>query len=118
MTYRIGDHSTSDNSTMYRKEEERQEWKNKNNPIHRLTKFLQGIGHKDLPNETEVRNQASTEIKDALKKCMKAKFPSVETLFDDVYDKLPANLLEQREQLREHIRKYGDKYPFLEKFEQ
>jgi 2-oxoisovalerate dehydrogenase E1 component alpha subunit len=27
MTYRIGDHSTSDNSSLYRKEDERKEWK-------------------------------------------------------------------------------------------
>ena len=60
-----------------------------------------------------MRSQAGTEIKDALRKCMKEKFPPIDTLFDDVYDKLPAHLLEQREQLREHVRNYGDKYPFL-----
>lgn len=38
-------------------------------------------------------------------------------MFDDVYDKLTANLIEQREELREHLKSYGDKYPFLDKFE-
>lgn len=37
-------------------------------------------------------------------------------MFDDVYDKLPQHLIEQREELREHLKKYGDKYEFLEKF--
>lgn len=75
------------------------------------------MDYKDIPNESEIRATAGSEIKDSLRKCMKYKFPPVETLFDDVYDKLPVHLVEQREQLREHIREYGDKYPFLDKFE-
>ena len=51
MTYRVGDHSTSDNSAMYRQEDERREWKEKNDPIKRLTKFLQGVGCKNTPDE-------------------------------------------------------------------
>ena len=51
MTYRVGDHSTSDNSAMYRQEDERREWKEKNDPIKRLTKFLQGVGRKNTPDE-------------------------------------------------------------------
>jgi 2-oxoisovalerate dehydrogenase E1 component alpha subunit len=43
MTYRVGDHSTSDNSSLYRKEDERNEWKEKNNPIKRLTRFLSSV---------------------------------------------------------------------------
>lgn len=44
MTYRTGDHSTSDNSSLYRNPDERVEWVDKNEPIKRLTKFLKGIG--------------------------------------------------------------------------
>jgi 2-oxoisovalerate dehydrogenase E1 component alpha subunit len=51
MTYRVGDHSTSDNSALYRNDDERNEYKLKNCPIKRLTKFLEKAGHKDIPNE-------------------------------------------------------------------
>lgn len=51
MTYRIGDHSTSDKSTLYRTMGEIDEWKTKNDPIKRLTAFLRSINHKDIPNE-------------------------------------------------------------------
>lgn len=51
MTYRVGDHSTSDNSTLYRDDDERNEWKNKNDPIKRLTKFLESVGYKDVVKE-------------------------------------------------------------------
>ena len=51
MTYRVGDHSTSDNSALYRAEDERKEWKMKNDPIKRLIKFLKNVNHNDIPNE-------------------------------------------------------------------
>jgi len=54
MTYRMGDHSTSDNSSMYRQEDERKEWKEKNDPIQRLTKFLKGVGQ-NVPDEASER---------------------------------------------------------------
>ena len=37
-------------------------------------------------------------------------------MFDDVYDKLPQHLIEQRESLREHLKTYREKYDFMEKF--
>jgi len=53
----------------------------------------------------------------ALHECQRHKFPSVLSLFDDVYDKLPAHLQEQRQELREHLEQYSDKYDFLGKHE-
>lgn len=50
MTYRVGDHSTSDNSKLYRKEDEPNEWKNTNDPIKRLTNFLKSINCSEVPN--------------------------------------------------------------------
>jgi 2-oxoisovalerate dehydrogenase E1 component alpha subunit len=40
MTYRVGDHSTSDHSLLYRQKEEIDEWDQQNNPIERLRNFL------------------------------------------------------------------------------
>lgn len=51
MTYRMGDHSTSDNSALYRAEDERKFWKEKNDPIRRLTAFLKSQGVRDIPEE-------------------------------------------------------------------
>lgn len=50
MTYRMGDHSTSDNSALYRSDDERKWWKEKNDPVVRLTKFLSSQQYKDLVN--------------------------------------------------------------------
>jgi 2-oxoisovalerate dehydrogenase E1 component alpha subunit len=53
VTYRVGDHSTSDNSTLYRKEEEKKHWVEVNNPIKRLFKLLVDQKYKDTPNEAQ-----------------------------------------------------------------
>jgi len=41
--------------------------------------------------------------------------PEIDELFEGVYEKMPHSLLEQREQLRNHVKKYPDDYE-LEKF--
>ena len=69
MTYRVGDHSTSDKSSLYRSDSEVNEWKEKNNPLHRLTKFLSHYAPKDLPDEKEERKAAQKTIIDALHSC-------------------------------------------------
>jgi 2-oxoisovalerate dehydrogenase E1 component alpha subunit len=69
MTYRIGDHSTSDNSALYRAEDERQEWKTKNDPIARLSKFLLSINYGDIPNEQKERESARKLVTSTLHKC-------------------------------------------------
>ena len=102
MTYRMGDHSTSDNSSMYRHEDERAEWKHKNDPIKRLTKFLKGVGQA-VPDEAAERTAVRKQVTETLHKCYKHKYPSMLSLFDDVYDKLPQHLVEQKEELRQHL---------------
>ena len=80
-----------------------------------MAKFLTGVGCKEVPDENAERASVRKHITEALHKCYKHKFPSMLSLFDDVYDKLPAHLLEQREELRSHLETYGHKYDFLDK---
>lgn len=53
---------------------------------------------------------------DTLHKSYKHKYPSVLSVFDDVYDKLPAHLEEQKAELQAHLSSYSEKYPILDKF--
>ncbi len=41
MTYRIGHHSTSDDSTVYRSKKEVEDWRRLDNPITRFRKWLE-----------------------------------------------------------------------------
>ncbi len=53
---------------------------------------MKNIGHKDIPNEEVERAETRKVITEALHKCYKHKYPSVLSVFDDVYDKLPVHL--------------------------
>jgi 2-oxoisovalerate dehydrogenase E1 component alpha subunit len=71
ITYRVGDHSTSDFSATYRGEEEMKKWTEHlekfSNPIHRLEKYLlkKGIITPDI-NE-KLRLDAKMSVRDSLK---------------------------------------------------
>ena len=69
---------------------------------------------KDLTEQE--RNNARDIITKTLRKCYETKYPSILSLFDDVYDKLPVHLQEQRAELKAHLKAYGDKYDFLDKY--
>jgi 2-oxoisovalerate dehydrogenase E1 component alpha subunit len=101
MTYRLGDHSTSDNSNLYRPEGEKEVWAKKNNPILRFAAYLRKHNLKATTDEDDeiLRKKIRQEVIDTLKKCGEYKKPKVSDLFTDVYDQLPANLLEQEAEL-------------------
>ncbi|KAF2296632.1 hypothetical protein GH714_000734 [Hevea brasiliensis] len=82
LTYRVGHHSTSDDSTKYRPADEIEYWKLARNPL------LQAI---QVAEKTEK--------------------PPLGDLFSDVYDLPPSNLREQEDQLRETINRLPQDYP-------
>lgn len=53
ITYRVGDHSTSDFSVLYRTQEEIDSWKNNNNPITRLGLYLKQSGKLTFTEEDD-----------------------------------------------------------------
>ena len=53
LSYRIGDHSTSDHSLLYRSQDEVLSWKEKNNPIIRLGNYLKKSGKRNLSEKEE-----------------------------------------------------------------
>lgn len=119
MTYRIGDHSTSDHSVLYRDQKEIDFWNENDNPKIRLRNFLESQGFFDQAFEDEVSNSVAfvkKEIVRNLKISLKEKMPAFETLFDDVYDVLPENLERQKKELYRHIDEFKEFYD-LEKYQ-
>mmetsp|Transcript_14391 Transcript_14391/g.12213 ORF Transcript_14391/g.12213 Transcript_14391/m.12213 type:complete len:118 (+) Transcript_14391:965-1318(+) len=112
MTYRIGDHSTSDHSVLYRDEGEIESWKSQNNPINRLGQYLRHKGWRDFDEakDAEFRKSLRKEVTDALKLGTNSEFHGPEALFEDVYDVMTNNLKEQSDELMDHLSRYGDKY--------
>jgi pyruvate dehydrogenase E1 component alpha subunit/2-oxoisovalerate dehydrogenase E1 component alpha subunit len=98
LTYRIGAHSTSDDPTRYRTDEEVETWKKKD-PALRLSRHLRTIGAIDDASEKKLEEELTAEIAEAIKAVEELPPPARATLFDDVYAELPFHLREQRELL-------------------
>lgn len=98
VTYRIGAHSTSDDPTRYRSNEEVERWQRRD-PIERFHRYLVARGLTTDDQRAAIEAELDAEVIAAIKDVEPLPPPSRESLFDDVYAELPWNLREQREQL-------------------
>ena len=98
VTYRIGAHSTSDDPTRYRSNEEVERWKRRD-PIERFHRYLVGRGLTSDEKRAAIEAELDVEVVAAIKEVEPLPPPPRESLFDDVYDDLPWHLREQREVL-------------------
>ena len=90
-TYRLGDHTTSDDASRYRREEELKEWVDKD-PLKRMRIYLEG---KSIWNENkekgawdEARNFVDTEVD----KASSQPEPKIEDVFRYTYGDMPQEL--------------------------
>ncbi|XP_031259079.1 2-oxoisovalerate dehydrogenase subunit alpha 1, mitochondrial-like [Pistacia vera] len=111
LTYRVGHHSTSDDSTKYRPVDEIEYWKSARNPVNRFRNWVESNGWWSDTEETELRSSLKKQLLQAIQAAEKTEKPPVSDLFSDVYDVPPSNLREQENQLRETINKYPQDYP-------
>jgi len=79
-------------------------------PIQRLEKYMVKQGLIKESDTKQYREEARDAVKEALKNANEAKKPHIDELFNDVYDEIPHHIEEQRKELKEHFRKYQDKY--------
>jgi pyruvate dehydrogenase E1 component alpha subunit/2-oxoisovalerate dehydrogenase E1 component alpha subunit len=99
LTYRIGAHSTSDDPTRYRAQEEVELWMERD-PQARLRRHLVHRGLLDDAADAALEQELNAEIAAAVTAIEGLPPPARDSLFDDVYKELPWNLAEQREELR------------------
>ncbi|MED6161137.1 hypothetical protein PIB30_057886 [Stylosanthes scabra] len=111
LTYRVGHHSTSDDSTKYRPIDEIEYWKMERNPVNRFKRWVERNGWWNDSNESELRSSLRKQLMQAIQVAEKAQKPPLEDMFNDVYDRLPSNLEEQERVLREIVKKHPEDYP-------
>lgn len=111
LTYRVGHHSTSDDSTKYRPVDEIEHWRTARDPISRYRKWVQGNGWWCDEDESELRNNVRQELLKAIQVAERMPKPPLAELFTDVYDEVPSNLREQERLLRDTIKKHPADYP-------
>ena len=99
MTYRLGAHSTSDDPTRYRSDNEVKDWENKC-PILRLRLYLEKKKLWDAKKEDHLLQEIKSEVDKAIEVAKKTPPPPLKSLVEDVYFEVPTRLQEQFERTK------------------
>jgi 2-oxoisovalerate dehydrogenase E1 component alpha subunit len=104
VTLRRGAHSTSDDPSVYRPDDEAESFP-LGDPIDRLRQHLVCIGQWDADRDGELQREVDGQVEAAFAEAdshgsvKTGVIPSPRTMFDDVFAELPRHLREQREQV-------------------
>lgn len=101
VTYRMADHTTSDDASRYRPKEEVEEWARRD-PIDRLRKYMSGTGLWSEDYEKQVQQEAADRVQRAVEKAESIKPPELKDLFAWTYAQLPTHLRTQYEELTQN----------------
>lgn len=105
VTYRLSVHTTADDPSKYRNEEEVKEWEKKD-PLPRFNKYLIGKGVLTEERLEELEEEVKEEIRQAVDKAetqMEELSGEALTMFDHLYEEMPPYLKEQRQELKEEL---------------
>lgn len=111
MSYRLGAHSTSDDPSGYRTKEEEEKWQ-ENDPILRTKNWILKQKWWDEAQDTALYERLREEVLAAVKVAEKIGKPHIDTMISDVYDMPPPQLQKQLDEVKAHINKYPEAYPF------
>ncbi|XP_067640970.1 2-oxoisovalerate dehydrogenase subunit alpha, mitochondrial [Eurosta solidaginis] len=111
MTYRVGHHSTSDDSSAYRSTEEIEIWNSVEHPISKLKSYMVRKGWFNESEEKEFIKDVRKKVLKQIGLSEKKLKPNWKEMFDGVYDKMPVHLAEQMNELEQHISKHKEHYP-------
>merc|ERR1719209_2289288 len=111
MTYRIGHHSTSDDSSAYRSADEVSLWEVKDHPITRFALYLYNKGIWNETLDKEWKDDSRKKVLQAFARAEKKLKPAWSEMFTEVYDVMPEDLKRQKEEMEAHVDLYRDKYP-------
>lgn len=99
ITYRLTDHSTSDDAKKYRSDKEVQEWLKKD-PILRLEKYMSANKLLDNKYKEEVAAKAKEKVEEEVKIYENLPAPEPEKVFENTYKELTPDLKEQLNDLK------------------
>ncbi|GAA5891782.1 hypothetical protein JCM8208_002883 [Rhodotorula glutinis] len=123
MTYRVGHHSTSDDSSAYRSLSAVESVKKLDSPLFRLRRYLESLPEPRWSTERDnmTKDAAKRAILREFSKAEKDKKPALAEMFGDVFARVPEGAeregargglerpqREQKEELKRLIEKWGD----------
>ncbi len=98
MVHRFGPHSSADDDSRYRPQEERQTMRAEC-PLWRLQRYLEREGAFDAAQVQQWQQTICAEMDAAIEEALAAGAPGIEAMFDDVYAEMPWHLAAQRAEL-------------------
>lgn len=101
-TYRVTDHTTSDDARRYRSEEEVAAWL-KRDPLERLARYMRARGLLDETREQKVAAEADRKVNEAVEAFEAIPPPGPEEIFSHVFAEKTAPLREQEAALRARL---------------
>ena len=105
--YRFGAHTTADDPSVYRSDDEVQKWKRKD-PIPRMETFLRERGLLDDDRISTLEAQIEDEVAEAIETAENRLRPDPEEIFNDVYAEMPPRVRKQYEYLEQLRARHGD----------
>ena len=102
-TYRMGNHTTSDDASRYRMEAEVNEW-SRRDPIERFRLYLKDKGLWDETFESRVQREAEDLINKAVEEAESTPPPRPEDLFIHTYEEMTPELNNQLAELRDFLK--------------
>ncbi|ELZ28527.1 pyruvate dehydrogenase (acetyl-transferring) E1 component subunit alpha [Halogeometricum pallidum JCM 14848] len=104
--YRFGAHTTADDPSVYRDDEEVEEWRTKD-PLDRFETFLRDRGNLDDARKAEMESEITETLADAVDR-MESFEADPEAMFDHAYAESTPAVRDQRQRFRDLRDRRGD----------
>lgn len=106
ITYRLSDHTTADDASRYRNEQEiKDAWRIE--PLLRLRTYLTKRGAWNETREEALKTECARQVDAAVQEYLNIPKQSTDAMFDYLYARLPKNVQEQRELARRYADSSG-----------
>lgn len=105
-TYRLGDHTTSDDARRYRLKKELEEWEPRD-PLIRLKAYLTDRKLLDKKTDERIWDDARDTVEKAVQEAEEFPSPTLEDVFQFTYEEMPPELEDELESLRRDLER-GD----------
>ncbi|MFK7958956.1 MAG: pyruvate dehydrogenase (acetyl-transferring) E1 component subunit alpha [Phycisphaerales bacterium] len=106
VTYRMGVHTTADDPTVYRTDEEAEAW-TKRDPIARFERYLIKRGLIDEAGVAEVNESCEAQVRSARERFDAERRAAPEEVFDFMFESMPPELQEQKDEYMARLKRKG-----------
>ena len=102
LTYRLGDHTTADEASRYRSNDEVEQWREKD-PIVRLRRYLEREGVWDDEQQAMLEEQVLARVDSDVQAFEQMEPADPTEMFTSMYAEMPSHVREQMEILRQEL---------------